>query len=141
MIMREMEYQYKWRCEDRLGNILNVELRPNEYWARISPIVLAGPIKLYFNMRNLLVLKSCLGYLVRAMRKRETNFYRMFESDNIKVTSCMNPLFVVLSFKNSKINLPPELWFSLRRAVELRREISDAFVNMRLSQKKVLNES
>jgi len=132
--MKEMGYTYHWKCEDKLGNILNIDLKPDEYWARMSPMVVAGPKKLYFNMSRLLKLKSHLGYLVRAMRVRENNLYRMFDSDDIIITKCMNPLFVVLSF-NSKMNIPPELWFSLKKVVELRRKISDAFIDLKLHQK------
>ena len=134
-MMKEIEYTYHWKCEDKFGSILNIDLKPEEYWARMSPMVAAGPKKLYFSINRLLTLKSHLGYLVRAMRARETNFHRMFDSDDIVITKCLNPLFVMLSF-SSKMNIPPELWFSLKKVVEFRRKISDAFIDLKLSQKK-----
>lgn len=128
--MKEMEYKYKWKCEDKFGSILRTELNSNEYFARMSPIVLAGPKKLYFNMSRLLILKSNLGYLIRAMRIRETNLYRMFDSDVIEVKTCEIVPLALLSFSKK-----PEMRLSLRGVVELRRKISDAFIDIKLSQK------
>jgi|TARA_Y100000034_G_C6832275_1_gene375774 hypothetical protein len=127
-----MRFDYKWECEDVFDNILIIELKPHEIFARMTPIVKAGPKKLYFNMSLLSILKMYLGYLVREMRMREKNFYREFKSDVIPVTKCTKPPLVMLSFDRR------QLWLPLRGIVEIKRKISDDFVDIKLAQKQAL---
>jgi len=125
-----MHYIFNWRCNDAFKGILRMELRPNEIFARMSPIILTGPKNLYFKIKQISTLKMYLSYLVRAMRKRETRFNRIFDSDVIKMRKFIKPPCIQLMF-------PPksEVCISLRGVVQLKRDITDAFVDLNLSTK------
>jgi hypothetical protein len=123
-----------WKSWDKFGNFLKMELQPNEWFARITPVTLVGHKGLFFDVSRLSRLKECLGELIRKMRVR-TCLHSSFNSDMVKVIRCTEeknkaPL-VLLSFRKS----PPQSWVSLKEVVKLRRDISDIFIEIKLSQK------
>ena len=121
---------HTWKVEDKFGNILRIELRPEERAARIFPVMGMGS-KLYFNVNRLTYFRKCLGHLIRELRIR---YVQDFDSDGARVTRCGVVQFAMIKFF-SRFNQPEELWFSLQGIVELRRKISDVIVEIKLAEK------
>ena len=127
-----------WKSWDQFGGFLKMELKPEEWFARITPLPLLGHKWLFFNVGRLPRLKACLGELIREMRIR-TCLHSSFNSDIVKVIKCVGarnktPL-VMLQLQLQSDS--PESWLSLKEVIELKRKISDVFIDIKLSQKAI----